>query len=299
MNNAGYGERHVPNPITESSAWSLIRALRAAETGTPRPVRVHHSASDPVWLQIDATGEWLASGPLSEAATGLVDLYLPLQLDADLVIGQIGQSLDGRIATEQGQSHYVTGQADILRLHRLRALVDAVVVGASTVAADDPRLTVREVEGTNPVRVVLDPDARLSAEHAVCTDGAAPTLVVHRTSVGSTTDANVISLPAARAEGAGDGAGRSAPGFDPVLVVEALRARGLRRLLIEGGGITVSRFLQAEALTRLHVAVAPMLIGSGRPALTLPPIASLDRALRPPCRTFHLGEDVLFDFDLR
>ena len=289
----------MPNPVTESSAWSLIRALRAPEPGTSRPVRVHHSASDSVWLQIDATGEWLASGPLSEAATGLVDLYLPLQLDADLVIGQIGQSLDGRIATEQGHSHYVTGPADILRLHRLRALVDAVVVGAGTVAADDPRLTVREVEGANPVRVVLDPDARLSAEYAVFTDGAARTLVVHRTSVGSTTDTNVISLPAARSEGTGDGAGRNAPGFDPVLVVEALRARGLRRLLIEGGGITVSRFLQAEALTRLHVAVAPMLIGSGRPALTLPPIASLDRALRPPCRTFHLGEDVLFDFDLR
>lgn len=289
----------MQNPVNESSAWSLIRALRAAELGTPSPVRVHHSASDAVWLQTDATGEWLASGPLSEAATGLVDLYLPLQLDADLVIGQIGQSLDGRIATERGHSHYITGQADILRLHRLRALVDAVVVGASTVAADDPRLTVREVEGANPVRVVIDPDARLSAEHAVFKDGAARTLVIHRTSVGSTTDAEVISLPAARSEGTDDGAGRSAPGFDPVLVVEALRARGLRRLLIEGGGITVSRFLHAEALTRLHVAVAPMLIGSGRPALTLPPIASLDRALRPPCRTFHLGEDVLFDFDLR
>ena len=202
----------MQNPVTESSAWSLILALRAAELGTPRPVRVHHSASDAVWLQTDATGEWLASGPLSEAATGLVDLYLPLQLDADLVIGQIGQSLDGRIATERGHSHYITGQADILRLHRLRALVDAVVVGASTVAADDPRLTVREVEGANPVRVVIDPDARLSAEHAVFKDGAARTLVIHRTSVGSTTDAEVISLPAARSEGTGDGAGRSAPG---------------------------------------------------------------------------------------
>ena len=52
-------------------------------------------------------------------------------------------------------------------------------------------------------------------------------------------------------------------------------------------------------LTRLHVAVAPLLIGSGRPALTLPPVPSLDRALRPPCRRFPLGDDVLFDFDLR
>ena len=67
-----------------------------------------------------------------DAARDLIDLYLPLQISPDLVIGQIGQSLDGRIATADGHSHYVTGPADIRRLHRLRALVDAVVVGAGT-----------------------------------------------------------------------------------------------------------------------------------------------------------------------
>jgi len=287
----------VPTLVTESSAWSLIRAVPAAGPSAQPSSRVHSSANDPVWLQIDDAGGWSASRPLCEAARALVDLYLPLQLDADLVIGQIGQSLDGRIATEQGHSHYITGKADILRVHRLRALVDAVVVGAGTIASDDPRLTVRGVDGANPVRVVLDPNARLSPEYAVFSDGAARTLVVRRASpdTPATTSDDVISLPTASA----DAPHGPPPGFDPLAVVDALRARGLRRLLIEGGGVTVSRFLQAGALTRLHVAVAPMLIGSGRPALTLPPIGSLDRALRPPCRTFHLGEDVLFDFDLR
>jgi riboflavin biosynthesis pyrimidine reductase len=70
-------------------------------------------------------------------------------------------------------------------------------------------------------------------------------------------------------------------------------------VLIEGGGITVSRFVQAGVVDRLHVTVAPLLIGSGRSALTLTAIESLDQALRPPCRHFHLGEDVLFDLDLR
>ena len=73
----------------------------------------------------------------------------------------------------------------------------------------------------------------------------------------------------------------------------------LRRVLVEGGGITVSRFLQAGLLDRLHVTVAPLLIGSGRAALTLPAIETLAQALRPRCRHFHLGEDVLFDLDLR
>ena len=79
----------------------------------------------------------------------------------------------------------------------------------------------------------------------------------------------------------------------------ALRAEGLGRILVEGGGLTVSRFLQAGALDRLHLTVAPLLIGSGRPSLTLDPIATLDQALRPPCRHFRLGADILFDLDLR
>ena len=81
--------------------------------------------------------------------------------------------------------------------------------------------------------------------------------------------------------------------------MRALRARGFRRLLIEGGGATVSRFLQADALDRLHITVAPLLIGSGPPALTLDPIDSLSEALRPRCRRFRLGDDILFDLDLR
>jgi riboflavin biosynthesis pyrimidine reductase len=87
--------------------------------------------------------------------------------------------------------------------------------------------------------------------------------------------------------------------FDPRVVVQALRDLGYRRILVEGGGITISRFLQVGALDRLHVTVAPLLIGSGRPALTLHPILSLQQALRPPCRHFRLGDDILFDLDLR
>ena len=70
-------------------------------------------------------------------------------------------------------------------------------------------------------------------------------------------------------------------------------------MLIEGGGLTISRFLEADCLDRMHSVVAPMLIGSGRPALTLPEIETLDGALRPACRHFCLGQDMLFDLDLR
>ena len=73
---------------------------------------------------------------------------------AEWTVGHLGQSLDGRIATSDGQSHYVTGPENIVHLHRMRALADAVVVGAETVRRDDPRLTPRKVAGANPLRVV-------------------------------------------------------------------------------------------------------------------------------------------------
>jgi riboflavin biosynthesis pyrimidine reductase len=87
-------------------------------------------------------------------------------------------------------------------------------------------------------------------------------------------------------------------GFDPHDVVRTLAARGWRRVLVEGGGVTVSRFLAAEALDRLHVSVAALILGSGRPAFTLPTIRTLDEGLRPPVRHFRLGTDLLFDLDL-
>ena len=84
-----------------------------------------------------------------------------------VVVGQIGQTMDGRIATITGQSKYVNGPQGITHLHQLRALVDAVVIGVGTAIADDPLLTVRQINGKSPARVVIDPRARLTKQHLV------------------------------------------------------------------------------------------------------------------------------------
>ena len=275
----------------EAAAWALVRG--AVPSGVPGPGlrRVAHPTRPELWLELGDSGGWQASVPPTAPARDLLDLYLPLARRPDLVIGQLGQSLDGRIATVSGRSHYITGPEDILRLHRLRALVDAVIVGAETVAYDDPQLTVREVDGENPVRVVLDPDGRLGQDRRVFSDRAVRTLVVRRTPPpdGPRTPEvpEVVTLPSA-----------DPAGFEPGAVLEALRGRGFRRMLVEGGGVTVSRFLEAGFLDRLHLTVAPILMGSGRRGITLPPIETLDQALRPPCRHFSLGDDLLFDMDL-
>src|SRR5215471_15173199 len=94
------------------------------------------------------------------------EIFGPLRagrVDDLVVVGQIGQSLDGRAATATGHSHYINGSDGLDHLHRLRAIVDAVVVGVGTALADDPLLTVRRVAGPHPARVVVDPRGRLHA----------------------------------------------------------------------------------------------------------------------------------------
>ena len=98
------------------------------------------------------------------------------------------------------------------------------------------------------------------------------------------------------------GSNRAAAGgrrpIAPAAILTALAARGFRRILIEGGADTVSRFLAAGCLDRLHVVIAPIIIGAGRASVTLPPIKRLEHALRAPMHVHVLGDEVLLDCDL-
>ena len=205
-----------------------------------------------------------------------------------LVVAQLGQSLDGRIATVTGASKYINGRSALDHLHRLRAQVDAVIVGVGTVAADDPQLTVRRCDGTNPVRVVLDPSGRAPRGARMFHDGDAPVLCVLRPGAEPPGGCASAELPC------------GPRGFAPSDIVAALAARGLRRILVEGGAETLARFIDAGAVDALHVLVAPMILGSGKPGFRLAPIETLDEAMRPSARVHMFDDgDVLFACDLR
>lgn len=288
-------------------AWALLRALSAhapeAETlATPvsfafdgeRLLRVASGHGDVCVRWVPGTG-WHSTLPATAPQSAFVDLYLPICAGTaahPLTTGHLGQSLDGFIATHSGDSQFVTGEENLRHMHRMRALSDAVIVGAGTVAADDPQLTTRQVSGRSPLRVVIDPMRRLAPTYRVFQDDAAPTLYVcGRGRLGRGEHfvgaADVLGVP----EGPG--------GLDLTELVDHLRGRGCARLFVEGGGVTVSAFLAAGLLDRLHVAVAPFLIGGGRPAIRLPAPDLLRECARPRHRVFRMGTDVLFDCDMR
>lgn len=226
----------------------------------------------------------------TEYDTSASDALAPLvhaRPDKPYVIAQLGQSLDGRIATPSGASRWINRDCALDHVHRIRAHVDAVVIGMGTVLADDPLLTVRRVKGPQPARVVLDPDGRLNPAARVLNPDGVRCFVASSSHHAVPSRAEAIVL-------------KGSPLFDPNAIIAELFRRGLRKILVEGGAATVSSFVGADAVDRLHVLVAPVILGSGMPGLSLKPIGGLDEARRPATRVHVLDDgDVLFDCDLR
>ena len=215
-----------------------------------------------------------------------LDLYGPLARrdQGPVVVAQIGQSLDGRIATVTGDAQDVSGPDGLAHLHRMRALVDGVIIGVRTALHDVPRITVRLCDGQNPARIVIDPKGRLPDDAPLLSDDGTRRIIVQAVDKPRPEGVEVIRLPLRDDV------------IDPRSIVDALQAEGLSTLLVEGGGITIAKFLEAGLLDRLQVAIAPLLIGGGPQGLTMAnPTNLLSKAIRPEMRAFALGSDVVFD----
>ncbi|HBG30722.1 RibD family protein [Candidatus Macondimonas diazotrophica] len=284
-------------------AWAAIRQLRAQlnAAGSAAAFDLSAHAAQPVdamarlhpeRIRVLADGRWRSETGLPGAVAQLLDLYLPLAAcppGRRFVVAHLGQSLDGRIAPARGRSAGLTGPENYDHMHRLRALVDAVIVGAGTVYADDPRLTVRRVPGRHPVRVVIDTEARLRGDYRMLSDGLAPVVYcrAHDTAPNPDLPAHVLQLPVRRGP----------QGLDLADLLNVLTERGWSRVLIEGGGVTVSRFLAQGCLDRLQITVAPVLLGAGRLGIDL--AGGVCKSQRRPQATRYLqGRDVLFELDV-
>lgn len=299
--------QHLGGLSDEARAWACLLALaQRASQGRPltsaavldvdaysgQVLELPPGSRGFVSISPASPSGFVSARALEPAALQLLSMFVPLVVghdSAQLVVAHLGQSEDGYAATFCGRTKFITGEEDIRHTHRMRALFDAVLVGASTVDIDDPQLTTRLVSGNTPVRVVLDPQARLRAEHKVFTDKSARTLVVTEPGRHTCLPAHVELMQVQR---------MAAGLLDLPQLLRALRARGLSRIFIEGGALTISHFLRAKLLHRLQLAVAPVTLGPG-PAL--PSYQLSPRALPSlgQTRRFPLGRDTLFETALR
>ena len=154
---------------------------------------------------------------------------------------------------QAGSAANMTGDSLLRRLSPTSQLFLALLIGIFPTVA----LTVRLCEGENPARVVIDPSGRLPDDSPVLREDGVRRILIQAVESKRGPGVEVITLPA--------------PGgrIDPAAIVDALQEAGLTNLLIEGGSFTITKFMQAELLDRLHIAVSPILIGDGPMGLTL------------------------------
>lgn len=180
-------------------------------------------------------------------------------------------TVDGKIATSSGDSR-ISSRDDLVRVHKLRASVDAIVVGISTILADNPRLTVRLVKGKNPARVIVDSRGRIPLDSQIMRTASKV-----RTIIAVTDKAPEEKLTNLREMGAevlviSEGKkGRSAAvphGVNLKLLFRKLEKMGLKKILVEGGGELNWSLLHLWLVDELTITIAPKIAG-GRLATTL------------------------------
>jgi diaminohydroxyphosphoribosylaminopyrimidine deaminase/5-amino-6-(5-phosphoribosylamino)uracil reductase len=265
-----------------------IRRVVAAQVD-PDP-RVSGKGAD----KLRAAGIEVEFGVLGQQAVRLIEAHHKyVTTRRPFVTLKLACSLDGKIATAGGQSQWITGEQARRFVHRLRAESDAVMVGAGTVLADDPLLTVRLVSASKqPLRVVIDGRARTPADARVLKAASAPTMVVIGVSASKQAEglraagAEVLSLPEA------DGL------IDLGAVLDELGRREITTLLVEGGAALAASLVEARLVDKFIFILAPILIGGGDApsAVAGAGARTLQEAVRlRDVRVRRLGQDILIE----
>ncbi|MDY4884306.1 MAG: bifunctional diaminohydroxyphosphoribosylaminopyrimidine deaminase/5-amino-6-(5-phosphoribosylamino)uracil reductase RibD [Anaerovibrio sp.] len=242
---------------------------------------------------LQEAGIEVTTGVLEQEARQLNEVFLKwMTTGLPFVALKTAMTLDGKIATAAGQSQWITNEASRYETHRLRDIYDGILVGINTALADNPSLTTRlkEYQGRNPVRIVVDSRARLPLTAKLVTDGAA------RTIVAVTEQAPAERVEALRSAGVEIIVAGSSNHVDMHSLMEQLGAMKISSVLVEGGGSVNFSLLQAGLVDRVYAFIAPKLVG-GRDALT--PVEGegfqeLDRAVElENIQLRQLGSDVL------
>ncbi len=203
------------------------------------------------------------------------------------------QTLDGRISTKSGDSQWISSEASRRYVHRLRSINDGIMVGAGTVAADNPQLTARHVQGKNPLRIIVDSKLRIPIKSSVLTD-----VNSHLTIIATTSGAPAVKIASVKRRGVEvwvvkkERNGR-------VSLKDLLRKLGKREIisvLVEGGSEIITSLLKANLVDKMIIPIAPKIIGKGLEAIGDLNINKINKAIRfSSFKTMKKGDDIIFE----
>ena len=210
-------------------------------------------------------------------------ILLPiLMLKKKFYIGQIGQSLDGKIALLNGNSHYINDKNSISYLHSLRSICDAVVVGVNTIRKDDPLLTTRAIKGPNPQRIIIDPSLKLTNKYKVFKDGMPNIIFTHSKLNKKFNNTQIYKLPERNFTN---------------LIYQNINRLGYKLVLVEGGSKTISKFLENRLLNIMQFIIAPTIIGSGINSINIEPITNLKNVIRTKNNIYKFGKEIIVSLE--
>jgi len=197
-------------------------------------------------------------------------------------IGQIGQSLDAKIALNNGNSHYINEKESITYLHCLRSISDGILVGVNTIIKDNPLLTTRKIKGQNPTRLIIDPSLKLTNKYKIFKDKNTNIVFTTSNKTKNLNNTTIVKLPKK----------------DFTLgVYQFLKKSSLKYILIEGGPTTLSHFIEQNLINYMQFIISPTLIGSGINSVKLKPITNLKKAIRRKSNFAKLGKEIIATLD--
>ena len=221
---------------------------------------------------------------ISKYYQSILNILLPiLRKNKKLVIAQIGQSIDGRIALNNGNSHYINNPKSIIYLHCLRSISDAIIVGSNTIKKDDPLLTTRKIKGTNPKRIIIDGSLSLNNKYKIFNDGNENIIFTKSNKNIRLNNSTIIRL--------------KEKNFTKNFITQIKKLK-YNNILVEGGSKTISELINNKYIDILQFMIAPILIGSGINSLNLKEISNLNRAIRPKHNFNELENEIIVNLFL-
>ncbi len=214
----------------------------------------------------------------------ILNILIPiLRKNKKLVIAQIGQSIDGRIALNNGNSHYINNPKSIIYLHCLRSISDAIIVGSNTIKKDDPLLTTRKIKGSNPKRIIIDGSLSLNNKYKIFNDGNENIIFTKSNKNIRFNNSTIIRL--------------KEKNFTKNLITQIKKLK-YKNILVEGGSKTISELINNKYIDILQFMIAPILIGSGINSLNLKEISNLNKAIRPKHNFNELENEIIVNLFL-